>query len=428
MPNPRRIVCALARRAFVLSFSLAAIWTVSAGRPAAAQAVSILGTNGQSNLWLDDIEGLWGDLKLSVKNNTTSSITPFNGVISCSVFDYSFDHVADDGSDAGFWDEPCRTRMTGVVAPGGTGTLELLIPLNGPASGDIKIHVGNSVSYTDSLIVHVTVTDWAGHWSATTSLFPPATYTPSLQRVAPHTVPARGFNVQQLNATNRGNVSGNFTFALSCTGTLIGCSTYQPSVTTVAAGGTYIRSMTFNSGLPGTGGTIRLIMTAPPRSNGLVEADTSDVVVTVVDVVPPSIYVTPQAYYDPMTAQTLPYAIVGHTGTITLNACDNDGMLATPTLTFGGTLIAPTSTTVSPPMSGGCQSAIHTTYDVAYPVGLTHGVATASDGVHQTNAFPAFLYDDSLDNGARVRAVHPVFEVAASAFASDTFVVSNPGW
>ncbi|HXD49531.1 MAG TPA: RHS repeat-associated core domain-containing protein, partial [Gemmatimonadaceae bacterium] len=426
MPNPRRIVGAFARRAVVLSLSLAAVYLASVGRPAAAQGVSILGTNGQSNLWLADIDLLFGDLKLLIKNNTASSVTLSGGIIACSVFDYTVDHVADDGSDAGYWDEPCRIGAAGgVIAAGATGTVELLIPLYGPAAGDIKLHVGSGWTWTDSLIVHVTVTDWSGHWTATTSPFPAATYTPSLQRVAPHTVPARGFNVQQQIATNRGNVAGNFTFTLSCTGTLIGCSTYQPNVTTVPAGGSYIRSMTFNSGLPGTGGTIRLIMTAPPRANGLVEADTSDVVVTVVDVAPPTVYVSPPANYDYTTGQTLPYAIVGRTGTITVNSCDNDGTLAAPTFTFGGTLLTPTSIVA---VSNGCLSASRATYDVTYPVGLTHAIATASDGVHQTNAYPAFLYDDSLDNGARLRAVHPAFEVAPSSFASDTFVVSNPGW
>ena len=252
------------------------------------------------------------------------------------------------------------------------------------------------------------------------------TYTPYITRYSTQTVSANGRRWWTFQISNKGNTDATYTLSVSCSGALTSCALQTGSTTMSAVvypGQSVYPMMSFTTGAVGASGQVRLIMTAPPRvSDGVVQADTSNVTFAMADLAYPTLT------FEPFSSGIDPggdYIVPTDTSTTYLDLCDSDGTLATPSFTMSGvtyTALSNVATTTT-----GCFTSRRLSYKPVFLDGYGELTATVSDGYHTATKTIWFQHDGAPENTPVVTALHPTISLPPNTVSSDTFVVKNQG-
>lgn len=342
------------------------------------------------------------------------------------------DFVA-DGDCGPMWDEqgqcadPVITGNMGTLGPGQGTWIYQYIHVgtwqDGSGSGNITMRIyppGGPVGPTWS--VHVT---WNSVTHALSAQYVPTTYTPVFaQHTGSGTTNPNQFNsTPQVTFQNAGSVMATYTVTAECSGQVYSCSPYPATFNNLASGGSGFASASYHTtSVIGTG-TVRVIVTAPPRPTGLVEADTFTYTVTIPDAIAPTIALSPAG--DPDGGGG--FQTLGITSNVlTLTVCDPDGVIGTPMLMVGSTAVSAQSvTSIS---QSGCNTAKTATYVVPFAPGHNVVVASVSDGGHTVSVTQPYEYNDAQAHAAHIVPAHASPTAPLGRAVTDTFYLTNPGW
>lgn len=387
-----------------------------------AQALKIIGMHSHTSSWYDDLQINIAEIKLDVQNTTSTSTWVFPDPVCASAFIQNWYDV--NGNPMSL---PCWTAGATIPA-NGTATVSLYVPLFPYASGNNRVTVRSGTSM-DSTLVRVVVNDWYGtSWTASIVAFPEATFTPHIGHLTSANVSANGRRSTTFSIWNSGSAQATYTFAASCTGALTSCnfstlaSDPSTSTRTIAAGASSTLTAFYTTGAVGSAGQLRVVMTAPPRTSGLVEADTSNLATNALDLATPTITIQ---QFGSSIVDNGDNWIPADTATITVTFCDADGSLGTPTLNVSGTLVTATSMTNT--TQSGCYTSKRATYNPAYLDGYGGVTATVSDGYHTATQQAWYKHSGVRQSAAQIVPLHPTITAAINSAHVDTFVVTNPG-
>ncbi|MDB4878537.1 MAG: hypothetical protein JWM41_4983 [Gemmatimonadetes bacterium] len=250
------------------------------------------------------------------------------------------------------------------------------------------------------------------------------TYTPSVSPKTSQTVGALSSPSVSFSIVNSGTATGTFTLAASCAGAVSNCAMTGPTTETITAGASASRVVSFTAGAAGTTGTIKLVMTAPPRTSGLVEADTGRVAISSVDLNPPGVaFVRSGASPDPGDGTFI--TVSAHSVDMRVDVWDSDGAVAAPSVTLNGATLSPSSVVVT---NAGYNSSKSAYYTLVFAPGNNLLGITASDGVHSTYVEQRYTYNEAPDHNAAITPAHATSTFAINTTATDSFFVRNPGW
>jgi RHS repeat-associated protein len=357
---------------------------------------------GDDVLW-DGREFFKVRLSLAVQNTSTTTQTAWAWVDDCGPFQFP----NNDGCP-GVANAPS-------VAPGQTGILFIDLKYQG-TDGLVRVIVTPGGGATDTAVVRLN--DLTG-----VATLLAATYTPqagpkgaSATLGAFNSSAAVGFNVY-----NAGTARGTFKLKALCGAWTSTCSLWDSTITLAAGVSAMVNVTTRTSGV-GTGGLVRLVVTAPPQRSGVVQVDTGSITTVVSDLVSPTIEFVAAGTAD---ADHWTYARSVQT---TIDVCDQDGSLSTPTLRFNGVVIV--AATLETPSRPGCNSSKRATYTVNLPLSTTANAVdiVASDGVHTVTRSESVIYDDALDHTPSTTATHSTIAAPPNRQVIDTFRVTNRGW
>jgi RHS repeat-associated protein len=394
-----------------LAMFVTALSLTAARSPAAHAQVQILGIQSVDSYWDDDTQVYWGRAALTVRNNGSAVVNATGYTTDCGPF------TGAGLSCSGWLDVfslmPGQTYSAWVVAP----------MVWWGSDGDIKfvVHSYTAGQNVDSVRIHAIS---FSTFTATLDPFPAATYTPSM---SPHTSSTSVGPNQHYSYTaslvNNGNTPTTYSVSATCAGTVGSCS-LSNNTAVVPAGGTIYPMVLYSVGAAGMTGTIKIVATAPARASGLVERDSAQLNVSTIDVIPPTVTFSPAG--DSLTT--------AHIVTVTALACDQDGIVQSPTAVVGANTTGfwintpVTATSITATSASSCNTAKSAVYQVPLQPGSNSFSVSVSDGFHTGGTASWYTYDDTPDHTPSIVPLHPSFTMPASGFRIDTMMITNRGW
>jgi hypothetical protein len=239
------------------------------------------------------------------------------------------------------------------------------------------------------------------------------TVTPKTTTISESANTSRTYNA---TVTNTGNLATGYSITMVCAG-VTNCTPYQ----------TYLylnpgQASSINGGYTapaiGQTGTVKVIATHAGYPNAsLTEADTAVINTTGADIVAPTMTFGVGL---PAEGQT----VIGGALSFTLNACDLDGQLQTPTISANGVSVTPSFTSGS---SASCSTTKAATVSFVAVPGANTINFSVSDGSHTTSVVRHFTYNESYEARPIVTALVSSHMLRAGQQWADTFSVRNAG-
>ncbi len=226
--------------------------------------------------------------------------------------------------------------------------------------------------------------------------------------------PANTVRSLAFTITNTGNLANWFTPSFACSG-VTGCQASTTAPQMLNPGQSRTVSQSYRAPSIGQSGTARLIATQ--TGGGPIEADTALITTTGADVTAPTLALSGA----PSEGST----ITAGAQTVTLSACDADGVLQTPRVLVNGATVVPSFTSGSSPS---CTTTKDATFSfVAAPGANTIDLSVSDGAGHTTPLVRRFTYDESTEVSPVVTPLITNYLRYGGQTWTDSFSIRNSG-